>query len=91
MTEHSVLALMVYGGKGVNFGVPQGSLLGPTLFLIYLNDLSQTVLRNSHIISFADDTVLLFHGSTWDEVKESSESGFEMVLKWLENNILTFN
>ena len=41
--------------KGIKCGVPQGSILGPLLFILYLNDMCD-VSKLLHIILFADDT-----------------------------------
>lgn len=75
----------------VDYGVPQGSILGPTLFLIYINDLCNIDLTGGRMIAFADDTVLLFSAESCGKVCSVAQSGFNIVNKWLRNNILTLN
>lgn len=75
----------------VSYGVPQGSVLGPTLFLIYINQLCELRLENGHIYCYADDTALVFSGGTWDEVRKNAEKGLIMVSDWLRANLLTLN
>lgn len=75
----------------VTFGVPQGSVLGPTLFLAYINDLCQLIINKANLYTFADDTALVFHGNSWDEVKNVAEQGLAQVANWLQNNLLTLN
>jgi len=48
--------------KEVTFGVPQGSILGPILFLIFVNDMSK-LARNCFLIQYADDSQFIFTGS----------------------------
>lgn len=73
------------------FGIPQGSVLGPTLFLTYINDLTDIRLNKGMVISYADDTALIFHGDSWAEVHSTAEAGLASVIKWLQTNLLTLN
>ena len=75
--------------KPVSSGVPQGSILGPILFLLYVNDLPDAV-QNARVASFADDTKI-FHrvDSTSDAVLLQNDlSNLE---KWSSTSGLVFN
>lgn len=75
----------------VTYGVPQGSVLGPTLFLIYINDLCETSLNNAKIFTYADDTAIVFSGTNWNEVRKNAEEGMAWLANWLKLNLLTLN
>lgn len=75
----------------IEFGVPQGSILGPTLFILYVNDIMTTKLTNADIICYADDTAIIFHESTWSKVADRVEQGMKMINAWLQKNLLTLN
>lgn len=73
------------------FGVPQGSVLGPSLFLAYINDLCNLDIDGARVITFADDTALVFNAASWDEVADVTQRGLARVAYWLQRNLLTLN
>ena len=55
------LDFTVSSSRQVKYGVPQGSILGPILFLIYINDMSQ-ILNKYDLIQYADDSQIILSG-----------------------------
>ena len=73
--------------KSINFGVPQGSVLGPLLFLVYINDITEGL--ESIPLLFADDTALLEIVDSPDEsaftLNNDLEKIFKLVTKMVSN------
>ena len=74
----------------MNYGVPQGSVLGPLLFLIYINDLNKAIqFCTTH--HFADDTNLLYIGKTLKKIQKYVNLDLKFLCKWLKANKISLN
>ena len=74
----------------VKCGVPQGSILGPLLFLIYINDLS-SVSKTLDFILFADDTNIFFSHSNLESLSLIVNSELNRLTDWFRANKLSVN
>ena len=76
--------------KQITHGVPQGSILGPLLFILYLNDFSRASDLLFSIL-FADDTTVLIEGYSYNNIITLLNNELINIDTWLQANKLTIN
>ena len=74
----------------VKNGIAQGTVLGPILFIFYINDIFECV-KNVHMSLFADDCVLYLVGNNWLPVSRKIQTDFDAILEWTYRNNLRLN
>ena len=75
----------------VKQGVPQGSVLGPLLFTMYINDLPRCVSQDSKAILFADDTSVLVKDKDYNKFKQKMNLTLTSLDQWFTANQLVLN
>ena len=73
----------------VSCGVPQGSILQPLLFLIYVNDMPQAV--KSNLFLYADDSCLMYRHRDVNQIEKQLNNDFENVCNWFLDNKLSIH
>ena len=76
--------------KTVKYGVSQGSVLGPLLILIYINDIAFSNKKVSFHL-FADDTCLFYSNKDYNQLETDVNTALENIANWLKANKLTLN
>jgi len=89
LNNHSSISCSNWGE--ITHGVPQGSILGPLLFLLYVNDLPQITNDNSKIVLFADDTSIIITNSNPTHFENSVNKIIQQLNEWFTANLLSLN
>jgi hypothetical protein len=76
--------------KEIKYGVREGSVLGPLLFLMFINDLPR-VIQNAEVVLFADDTSILITENNTLLLKEKIQNVRKQLENWFYVNRLIIN
>jgi hypothetical protein len=75
----------------VEYGVPQGLILGPSLFLIYIHDFPSALNTNNKILLYVDDTSVLVSATNINEIQVKTKIILNSLGLWLKCNGLSVN
>jgi hypothetical protein len=73
----------------IRFGIPQGSILGPLFFIMYINDLPKTIAGLANPVLFADDTSMIISKSNPKEFTNTINRNIIKINEWFKGNSLS--
>lgn len=76
--------------RNIDYGVIQGSTLGPVLFLIYINNMPKINITGK-LYLFADDSAIFFEDTDWNKLTDKITNDLTVIKKWFDQNCLTLN
>ena len=75
----------------IHIGVPQGSVLGPILFILYVNDINQHIHIGAACNLYADDTLVYCSANNVDTLQECTNNSIAYTKPWYDMNKLVVN
>ena len=87
--QRVVLKSSMSSFKSTNAGVPQGSVLGPMLFLVYVNDISESLLSLTRL--FTDDSSLFYSASNIQDIEGIINYDLQVLTSWAKQWLINFN
>ena len=75
----------------VTYGTAQGSILGPLIFILYVNDVFNALNANTSIYMYADDTLLVCKANNAQSATDKAQKALDEMVAWCEENKLTIN
>jgi hypothetical protein len=75
----------------IRFGIPQGSILGPLFFILYINDLPKTIVGLANPVLFADNTSMIISKSDPKEFTNTINRNIIKINEWFKSNSLSLN